>query len=82
MISAAVAEFVLMECETESDADKAKDILEKRAEDQANGGAWYPASMEVWEDAQVISNDCYVALLVSSSHQSEAAELFNAKFNG
>ena len=82
MISAAVAEFVLMECETESDADKAKAILEQRAEDQANGGAWYPASMEAWEDAQVISNDRYVALLASSSHQSEAAELFNAKFNG
>ena len=82
MISAAVAEFVLMECETEDDAGKAKDILEQRAEDQANGGAWYPASMEAWEDAQVISNDRYVALLASSSHQSEAAELFNAKFNG
>ena len=82
MISAAVAEFVLMECETEDDAGKAKDILERRAEDQANGGAWYPASMEVWKDAQVISNGLYVALLASSSHQSEAAELFNAKFNG
>ena len=37
MISAAVAEFVLMECETERDADKAKKIMEQRAEDQANG---------------------------------------------
>ena len=82
MISAAVAEFVLMECETEDGAGQAKDILQQRAEDQANGGAWYPASMEAWKDAQVISSGRYVALLAASSHQSEAAELFNAKLNG
>ena len=82
MMSAVVNEIVLMECTSPEDAQKAADILNQRVTEQADGGAWYPASMEAWEDAQVISNDRYVALLASSSHQSEAAELFNAKFNG
>ena len=82
MISAAVAEFVLMECETEDDAGKAKAILEQRAEDQANGGAWYPASIESWKQAKVIRHGTYVALVASAENQQAIEDAFDQLFAG
>ena len=49
-------------------------------EDQAAGGAWYPESMVAWEKAQVLTEGSYVALVASAQFQTEAAELFTAKF--
>ena len=80
MMSAVVEEMVFAEAETEEDANKIAEILQRRAEDQAAGGAWYPASMESWEKAQVITQGRYVALIASNSHQDEIAADFNALF--
>ena len=68
MISAVVNEIVLAECGTEEDAATAASILQDRVDAQAEGGAWYPESMETWSNAQVVQN------------QEEIAEQFNALF--
>ena len=43
-----VNEIVLAECGTEEDAATAASILQDRVDAQAEGGAWYPESMETW----------------------------------
>ncbi len=58
-MSAVVNEVVFLQCETDEDADKAAEILQKRIDyqvgDETNpGGAWYPESIESWKQAQVI----------------------------
>ena len=80
MISAVTNEIVLMECETEEDAGKAASILRERIDSQAAGGAWYPASIEVWEKAQVIEQGTYVAMIAAAENQEEIAAQFNALF--
>lgn len=80
LMSSVVNEVVLMECETEEDAKSAAEILQTRVDTQAQGGAWYPESMEAWGKAQVIQNGNYVAMIASAEHQEEIAEAFNGLF--
>jgi hypothetical protein len=80
MMSAVVNEVVLMECESEEDATSAAAILQDRITTQAEGGAWYPESMEAWEKAQVVQQGNYVAMLASASYQDELVDSFNQLF--
>lgn len=80
VMSSVVNEMVLMECENETDAEKAAAILRDRIDVQAEGGAWYPESMEAWSKAIVIQQGNYVGLIASAEHQDEIAEGFNNKF--
>ena len=80
MMSGVVNEVVLMQCENEDDAAKAVTILQQRITDQAEGGAWYPESMEAWSRGQVIQNGTYVAMIASAQFQSDWADAFNALF--
>lgn len=85
MMSAAVNEFVFMQCETEEDASKAAEIFQSRIDYQAGdennpGGAWYPESIEAWKKADVIQHGSYVALIASTDYQDGVAEQFNALF--
>ena len=80
MMSSVVNELVLMQCETEKDAGAAAAILQTRVDSQAEGGAWYPESMEAWGKAQVIQRGTYVAMIASASYQQEMADAFNALF--
>ena len=80
MMSGVVNEVVLMQCENEDDAAKAVTILQQRITDQAEGGAWYPESMEAWSRGQVIQNGTYVAMIASAEFQSTWADDFNALF--
>ena len=80
MMSGVVNEMVLMQCENEEDAGKAAAILQERIDTQAEGGAWYPESMEAWGKAQVIQRGTYVAMIASASYQQEMADAFNALF--
>lgn len=80
MMSGVVNEVVLMQCENEDDAAKAVAILQQRVTDQAEGGAWYPESMEAWSRGQVIQNGTYVAMIASANFQSTWADDFNALF--
>ena len=80
MMAVVVNEVVLMQCESEDDAAKAVTILQQRITDQAEGGAWYPESMEAWSRGQVIQNGTYVAMIASAQFQSTWADDFNALF--
>ena len=80
LMSGVVNEVVLMQCETEEDAAKAVTILQQRITDQAEGGAWYPESMEAWSRGEVLQNGTYVAMIASASFQSQWAEDFNSLF--
>ena len=80
MMSGVVNEVVLMQCENEDDAAKAVTILQQRITDQAEGGAWYPESMEAWGRGQVIQHGTYVAMIASAEFQNAWADDFNALF--
>lgn len=80
MMSAVVNEIVLMQCETEEAAEQAAAILQERITTQAEGGAWYPESMEAWGRGTVIQQGTYVAMIASAEHQDEIVESFNALF--
>lgn len=80
MMSSVVNEMVFMQCETEEDASQAAAILQDRINVQAQGGAWYPESMEAWSRGIVIQQGTYVAMVASAEHQDEISEGFNQKF--
>jgi len=80
MMSAVVNEFVFLQCENEEDAAKAAGILQQRIDMQAEGGAWYPESIEAWSKGGVIQQGTYVAMIASSEYQTEIEEAFNAQF--
>ena len=80
MMSFVVNEVVFLQCESEEDAAKAAAILQERIDTQAEGGAWYPESMEAWGRGQVIQQGTYVAMIASAEHQEDWADSFNALF--
>lgn len=80
MMSSVVNELVFLECESEEDAAAAAAILQDRITTQAEGGAWYPESMEAWGRGVVVQQGNYAALIASAEHQDEIVEKFNALF--
>lgn len=80
MMSAVVNEMVFMQCETEEDAAAAVEILKTRVTTQAEGGAWYPESMEAWSKGEVIQQGTYVAMVASAEYQSTIVDAFNGLF--
>ena len=49
-MSAVAAEFVLVEVENAEDVEKVQEILQARIDAQIAGGAWYPETIEGWEN--------------------------------
>ena len=80
MMSSVVSEYALLECKNESDAEAVGKILQKRIDDQANGGAWYPDSMEAWKNAKVIINGKYVAMIAGGENQAAMEKAYNEQF--
>lgn len=81
-MSSDVNEIVLMQCETEEDADAAAAILQARIDSQAEGGAWYPETLEAWKNARVLrQGEIYVALIASGEFQESLEEQFNHQFS-
>ena len=79
-MSSDVNEIVLMQGETEEDAESAAAILQARIDAQAEGGAWYPESLEAWKAAKVLREGTYVALIASGAHQEVLEEQFRLQF--
>jgi hypothetical protein len=79
-MTSVVNEIVLVECADEKDAAAAAEIMQNRIDDQANGGAWYPDSMEAWSNAQVYTEGNFAAMIASAEHQDELGENFTALF--
>jgi len=80
IMSSVVNEMVFLQCRTEEDAANAAAILQDRIDVQADGGAWYPESMEAWGNGIVIQQGTYVGLIASAEHQDEISEKFNQLF--
>ena len=80
MMSSVVNEIVLVQCASEEDAEAAAVILQERADAQAEGGAWYPESMEAWSKAQVLREGTYAALIASSQYQDALVSSFQEQF--
>ena len=79
LISAAVSEIILIECENESDVETVKSIFATRKQAQVDGGSWYPASIETWGSAQIVANGSFV-MLVAHESAADIADSFNALF--
>ena len=79
-MSSDVNEVVLIQCETEEDAESAAVILQARIDAQAEGGAWYPESLEAWKAAKVLREGACAALIASGAHQAELEEQFRSQF--
>ena len=79
-MSSDVNEIVLMQCETEEDAEHAAAILQARVDAQVEGGAWYPETQAAWEKAQVLRRGAYAALIASGAHQEALEEQFRLQF--
>ena len=80
MMSSVVNEIVLVQCGSEEDAATAASILQDRVDAQAEGGAWYPESMEAWSKAQVLREGTYAALIASSQYQDALVSSFQEQF--
>lgn len=77
-ISAVAYEFALVECASSDDVEAVQGILQSRIDSQVNGGAMYPATVEAWQNAELITNGNVVALIVAGEQQADAVSAFNA----
>lgn len=79
MITASGHEIILIQCENEDDVATVQSILEARKQSQIDGGAFYPATVELWESAQICVSGCYL-MLVSHDNAADIADSFYALF--
>lgn len=78
MISAVAAEVALVEVANAEDVETVKAIFQQRIDDQVAGGAWYPATIEVWEqNSEIVVIDNYVCLFVGTDKDAQV-EAFRA----
>ena len=75
-----VNEVVFLQCETDEDAEEAADILQSRIDTQADGGAWYPESMEAWGQGVVDRQGTYVAMIASAEYKDDILASWQALF--
>ncbi|MBD5151140.1 MAG: DUF4358 domain-containing protein [Oscillibacter sp.] len=80
MIAMVAYEFALVEVENASDAQTVADIFQARIDYQIENGAFYPMTLEGWENAEVITQGNVVALIVAQGSQEQAVEAFNKLF--
>jgi hypothetical protein len=64
-ISAVATEFAFVEVADSADVEKVQQIFQTRIDAQVDGGAWYPATIESWQnDSEIVTVDNYVCLFV------------------
>ena len=68
MITASANEIVLIQCENSDDVATVQAILEARKQAQADGGAWYPESVALWESAEICVSGNYLMLVTIHPH--------------
>jgi len=79
-ISSVPYEFALVELKNESDAEAVAAIFQSRVDAQTSGGAFYPATIEAWEKAAVVTRGRVVALICAGDEQAAAVEAFEKLF--
>jgi len=80
MMGAVVCEIALAEVTNASDVDAMKAIFQARIDAQVAGGAWYPESIEGWQNnSRIVTNGNYVMMIAWSLCEDAVAD-FNALF--
>lgn len=86
MISAVACEIALVEVANAADVETVKAIFQARIDYQTidngsgNPGAWYPATVEEWQNnSRIVSNGNFVMLIVWNDCD-QIVEDFNALF--
>lgn len=77
MMSSVVGEIVLVEVENSADIDAVKAILQARIDDQSNGGAWYPESIDGWVNNSRIVTDGNCVMMIAWSECDHVVESFH-----
>ena len=80
-IGAVPVELALVECENSADVEAVKAILEARKTYQIEGGAFYPETVDAWNNAQIIVRGNYVALILVGDFTDTVIGLYNELFN-
>ena len=73
-ISAVAYEVAMVECADSADVETVQGIFQARIDSQVDGGAMYPATVEAWEGAEILTSGNVVALIVAGQDQAAAAE--------
>lgn len=80
MVTMNTQEIALVKVTNEGDVDTVKQIFQDRIDQQAEGGAWYPAAMEAWaQNSKVEAQGNYVIMVVHEDKDAIIDE-FNALF--
>ena len=79
-ISAVAFEMALVEVADAADVEAVKGIFQSRIDSQVEGGAMYPATIEAWQNAEVLVQGNVVALIAAGEQQTAAVDAFNALF--
>ena len=67
---------------TSDDIVAVQNALQTRINTQADGGAWYPASCETWEQGIITSTANVVGMFVYPENAQDMADLFTQTFGG
>lgn len=82
MISAVAYEVALVEAANADDAAKVKEIFQARIDSQVEGGAFYPGTVEAWQNnSEIVTSGNYVCLFVGDVKDDMVAS-FNALAQG
>ena len=80
-MSAVACEIAMVECANAADVETVKAIFQSRIDAQAEGGAWYPETIEGWKNnSKIVVNGSYVAMFVIPEGMMDAASEFNKLF--
>lgn len=80
MITAVAAEYALVEVSSTDQVETVKSIFQSRIDYQVEQGAFYPATVEKWQNStRIVSNGNYV-MLVCFDRCDDAVSSFNALF--
>lgn len=80
MMGAVVCEIALAEVTNSSDVAAVKAIFQARIDTQVNGGAWYPESIQGWQNnSRIVTNGNY-AMMIAWEFCDDAAADFKGLF--
>ena len=80
MMGAVVCEIALAEVADAADVEAIKNIFQSRIDTQVDGGAWYPASIEGWQNnSRIVTNGNFV-MMIAWNYCDEAVSAFNGLF--
>ena len=80
MMGAVVCEIALAEVADAADVEAVKTIFQNRIDTQVDGGAWYPESIEGWQNnSRIVTNGNFV-MMIAWQYCDEAVSAFNGLF--